>query len=113
MIRTALDLGVVPVPGAFTPTEIMQARRAGAPLIKLFPAVHGGPDYLKLIRGPLNNVDFVVTGGIDADNAREFLKAGAVAVGVGGVVVPQHFDGSPSAAADVTKNTRRFVESIQ
>jgi 2-dehydro-3-deoxyphosphogluconate aldolase / (4S)-4-hydroxy-2-oxoglutarate aldolase len=112
VIETALDLGVVPVPGAFTPTEIMQAYRAGARLIKLFPAIHGGPNYLKLIRGPLDHIEFVVTGGIDASNARLFLSAGAAAVGVGGVLVPAHFDGSPAAAADVTTHTRSFVASI-
>jgi len=77
----ALDRAVVP--GALTPTEIALAHRAGADLIKLFPANYFGPKYIKDIHGPLPEVRIVPTGGIDLNNAAQWLEAGAVAVGVG------------------------------
>jgi 2-dehydro-3-deoxyphosphogluconate aldolase / (4S)-4-hydroxy-2-oxoglutarate aldolase len=74
--------GTVPVvPGAFTPTEIESAWRAGAPLVKLFPGSLGGPDYVRSVHAVLADVPLFVTGGVTAENARAFLDAGAVAVG--------------------------------
>ena len=75
------------VPGAFTPTEILSAWDAGADLVKLFPASAGGPRYLRDVRGPLNHVPIVPTGGVNPDNVGEFIKAGAVAVGAGSDLV--------------------------
>jgi 2-dehydro-3-deoxyphosphogluconate aldolase/(4S)-4-hydroxy-2-oxoglutarate aldolase len=81
--RRAFELGLPYLPGAFTPTEVETAWRAGAELVKLFPAALGGPDYIRHLHGPLADVPLIATGGIDAGNARAFLDAGAVAVGVG------------------------------
>jgi 2-dehydro-3-deoxyphosphogluconate aldolase/(4S)-4-hydroxy-2-oxoglutarate aldolase len=69
------------VPGALTPTEVEAARRAGAPLVKLFPASLGGPAYVRSLRGPLADVPLLATGGVTAENATAFLEAGAAAVG--------------------------------
>ena len=69
------------VPGCFTASEIEQAWRAGAPLVKLFPAGALGPAYVHSLLAPLAEVPLLVTGGITAENALEFLDAGAVAVG--------------------------------
>ena len=74
-------------PGAFTPTEVHAAHRAGAPLIKLFPAGGLGPGYLKDLRGPLPDVRIMPTGGIGLDDSATGLTAGAVAVGVGGPLI--------------------------
>lgn len=71
------------IPGALTPTEIEAAWRAGAALVKLFPARLGGPDYVRDVLAPLADVPLLPTGGVDASNAADFLRAGAVAVGVG------------------------------
>ncbi len=72
------------LPGALTPTEIMTAWEAGADIIKLFPAnAMGGAAYLRSIRAPLPQVQVIPTGGISLANAKEFLEAGAVALGVG------------------------------
>jgi 2-dehydro-3-deoxyphosphogluconate aldolase/(4S)-4-hydroxy-2-oxoglutarate aldolase len=73
--------------GAFTPTEILTAWQAGADVVKVFPASVGGPRYLKDVRGPLPQVKLVPTGGVGFDNAADFLKAGAVAVALGGNLV--------------------------
>jgi 2-dehydro-3-deoxyphosphogluconate aldolase/(4S)-4-hydroxy-2-oxoglutarate aldolase len=84
----ALDGFHVPVyPGAFTPTEIFNASRGGAPLVKLFPAGTVGPRYLKDLRGPLPSIRIMPTGGIDIGDIATWLGAGAVAVGLGGPLI--------------------------
>jgi 2-dehydro-3-deoxyphosphogluconate aldolase/(4S)-4-hydroxy-2-oxoglutarate aldolase len=75
------EAGVPWIPGALTPTEVEAAWRAGAALVKLFPARLGGPQYVRDVLAVLPDVRLVVTGGIDAANAVAFLHAGAVAVG--------------------------------
>jgi 2-dehydro-3-deoxyphosphogluconate aldolase / (4S)-4-hydroxy-2-oxoglutarate aldolase len=112
VVRAALDHGLEPVPGALTPTEILQAMRSGAKLVKLFPATLGGPEYLKQIRAPLDMVRLVPTGGIDASNARAYFEAGAVAVGVGSALVRNNFDGSPDAIGDLTLRARRLMDAL-
>jgi 2-dehydro-3-deoxyphosphogluconate aldolase/(4S)-4-hydroxy-2-oxoglutarate aldolase len=113
IIRAAQDHGLEPIPGALTPTEIMQAYRAGARLVKLFPAPLGGPDYLRQVRAPLDMIHFIPTGGIDASNVRAYLDAGAVAVGLGSALVWNHFDGSPVAVKDLTARARRLMDAIK
>jgi 2-dehydro-3-deoxyphosphogluconate aldolase / (4S)-4-hydroxy-2-oxoglutarate aldolase len=83
VVLRARELGLPAIPGALTPTEIEAAWSAGAALVKLFPARLGGPQYVRDVLAPLADVPLLVTGGVDADNARAFLDAGAVAVGVG------------------------------
>lgn len=83
VLERAAALGVPAIPGALTPTEIETAWNAGAALVKLFPARLGGPHYVRDLLAPLGDVPLLVTGGVDATNARAFLAAGAVAVGVG------------------------------
>jgi 2-dehydro-3-deoxyphosphogluconate aldolase/(4S)-4-hydroxy-2-oxoglutarate aldolase len=83
VLERAAALGVPAIPGALTPTEIETAWRAGAALVKLFPAGLGGPRYVRDVLAPLADVPLLATGGVDAGSARAFLDAGAVAVGVG------------------------------
>lgn len=71
------------LPGVLTPTELAQARAAGAGPLKLFPATLGGPAYVRALLGPFPDAELVPTGGIDAANAGDYLAAGAVAVAVG------------------------------
>ncbi len=75
------------MPGAFTPTEILNAWEAGADIVKVFPAEVGGPPYFKAIRGPLPQVKLMPTGGVTLETASAFLKAGAVCLGVGSALV--------------------------
>jgi len=84
VVRSITARGVPVMPGALTPSEAVAAWGLGASAVKLFPAALGGPDYLKALRGPLADISFVPTGGIDDSNAAAYLQAGAVAVGVGG-----------------------------
>ena len=79
--------GKVCLPGAFTPTEMLRAYEAGADLIKLFPATSVGPRYIRDVLAPLPMLRIVPTGGIDADNAGDYIRAGAVAVAMGSSLV--------------------------
>lgn len=81
VVAAARELGVAVIPGTFTPTEMLRAHRAGAPLVKLFPSPGAGPLYIKQILGPLPELRIVPTAGVDASNARAYLEAGAWAVG--------------------------------
>jgi Entner-Doudoroff aldolase len=81
VIRRATDLGVASLPGAHTPTELLAAHRAGAPLLKLFPAPAGGPAWLRSVLAPLPFLRIVPTNGVDIDNAADWLAAGAWALG--------------------------------
>lgn len=80
----------VPVmPGAYTPTEILTAWEAGADMVKVFPADTLGATFIKAVKAPLPQVRLLPTGGVNADNIGDFLRAGADAVGVGGELVSQ------------------------
>lgn len=87
VIRLARRYDKVVMPGAFTPTEILAAWEAGADVVKVFPADVGGPAYFKALRGPLPQIRLMPTGGVDLTTAEDFLKAGAVCLGVGGSLV--------------------------
>jgi 2-dehydro-3-deoxyphosphogluconate aldolase/(4S)-4-hydroxy-2-oxoglutarate aldolase len=82
VVERCLALGVPAIPAALTPSEIEAARRAGAALVKLFPAGALGPRYVEDLLKPLPDVELLCTGGVNADNAAGYLSAGAVAVGV-------------------------------
>jgi len=93
IVSPALDLDTIaccrrysiPVmPGAMTPSEVVTAWKAGADLVKIFPAhALGGPSYLKALKAPLPQVELIPTGGVSLKNASDFIKAGAAALGVG------------------------------
>jgi 2-dehydro-3-deoxyphosphogluconate aldolase / (4S)-4-hydroxy-2-oxoglutarate aldolase len=88
VIDVAKAAGVAVLPGALTPTEILAAVRAGADLIKIFPAqAMGGSSYIRALRGPFPDLLLVPTGGVDLNNVADFIRAGATAVGVGSELV--------------------------
>jgi 2-dehydro-3-deoxyphosphogluconate aldolase/(4S)-4-hydroxy-2-oxoglutarate aldolase len=109
VVRFCKDRGVLACPGAATPTEIMTALRLGADLVKVFPAgLLGGPAYLRALREPLAGVRLVATGGVNAENAAEYLAAGAFAVGMGGEIFPR----AALAAGDVDAVERAARECV-
>lgn len=87
VIKKIVELGMVAVPGALTPTEVATAYDAGASIVKLFPAGNMGLGYVKAIRGPINHVPLMAVGGIDLDNVKEFLDGGFTSVGIGSNIV--------------------------
>jgi 2-dehydro-3-deoxyphosphogluconate aldolase / (4S)-4-hydroxy-2-oxoglutarate aldolase len=80
-------------PGAWTATEVLDAWRAQATAVKVFPASIGGPDHLRHLRGPLPQVRLIPTGGVEIADAGEYIRAGATAVGVGGPLLRDALDG--------------------
>jgi 2-dehydro-3-deoxyphosphogluconate aldolase/(4S)-4-hydroxy-2-oxoglutarate aldolase len=95
--------------GALTPTEMQAAYEAGAEMIKVFPARQVGAQYLRDVLAPLPHLRLVPTGGISARNAREYLQAGAVAVGLGGNLVSEE----AVAAGDWARITRQARECVE
>ncbi|HYH64863.1 MAG TPA: bifunctional 4-hydroxy-2-oxoglutarate aldolase/2-dehydro-3-deoxy-phosphogluconate aldolase [Urbifossiella sp.] len=87
VIRMCRRYDKLVMPGAFTPTEVLTAWEAGADVVKVFPADVVGPAFFRALRGPLPQVKLMPTGGVDLTTAAEFLKAGAVCLGVGGQLV--------------------------
>ena len=87
LIRETERLGLVSIPGAMTPTEILRARLAGADIIKLFPAASLGCAYLKAILTPLSGIPILAVGGINRGNIMDFIRSGAVGAGIGGSLV--------------------------
>ncbi|HOW86254.1 MAG TPA: bifunctional 4-hydroxy-2-oxoglutarate aldolase/2-dehydro-3-deoxy-phosphogluconate aldolase [Candidatus Aminicenantes bacterium] len=87
MIAACREAGVLVVPGAFSPTEIVAAWRAGADIVKVFPATSLGPAFFRDLRGPLPQVRLMPTGGVTLENARDFIAAGACCVGLGTALV--------------------------
>jgi len=106
------ERGVPAMPGCFTPTEILDAWERGADLVKVFPATSLGPGFIKDIRGPLPQLRLIPTGGVTRDNAGDWIRAGAVAIGVGSALVDRkavaarRFDRIRDAA-------RGFVEAVR
>lgn len=86
---TMVGLGVPAMLGALTPTEVMRASALGATVVKVFPASLGGPSYLAALRAPFPDVPLMPTGGVNAANLVDWFRAGAVAVGAGGDLVPK------------------------
>jgi len=103
VIETAVSRNVAMMPGTHTPTEMLRAHRAGAQLIKLFPAAGIGPAYIKAVRGPLPFLRIVPTNGVTAENAADYLRAGAFALGF----VAPIFDPEALAASDFQAIERR------
>ena len=84
VIKATVELDMVSVPGALTPSEMMQAHWAGADFIKVFPANQMGPGYFKTVAAPLSQVRMLAVGGINEKNLEDYLKAGVLGAGVGG-----------------------------
>jgi 2-dehydro-3-deoxyphosphogluconate aldolase/(4S)-4-hydroxy-2-oxoglutarate aldolase len=103
----------VPVmPGCFTPTEILNAWDAGADVVKVFPATALGPTFFKDVRGPLPHVKLMPTGGVSVENAGEWIRAGAVAVGVGSALLDAKAIAA-GAYGPIVENARRIVANVR
>lgn len=110
-IDTARALRLPVLPGVLTPTEAETAWRQGASALKLFPATAGGPPYLAAIRQPLPEVPFVPVGGVRLEEVRDWLDAGAVALGVGGPLLGDAATGGDQA--ELAGRARRWLDAIE
>jgi 2-dehydro-3-deoxyphosphogluconate aldolase / (4S)-4-hydroxy-2-oxoglutarate aldolase len=105
------ERGVPIAPGCFSPTEILDAHERGADIVKVFPATALGPSYIKDLRAPMPQLKLMPTGGVTLDNAGDWIRAGAVAVGVGSALLDAK--AIDDGRLDVlTGNARRIVASI-
>ncbi|MDQ7903225.1 bifunctional 4-hydroxy-2-oxoglutarate aldolase/2-dehydro-3-deoxy-phosphogluconate aldolase [Phytohabitans sp. ZYX-F-186] len=109
-VDEATRLGLPALVGALSPTEVIAATGAGATAVKLFPASVGGPAYLKALRDPFPDVSFVPVGGVDAELARGYLAAGAIAVGVGSPLLGDAPHGGDVAA--LHERAKRFLDAV-
>jgi len=104
--------GKLAVPGVFTPTEALTAVKAGAQLVKIFPVSSVGPNYIKDILGPLGQIKMLAVGGVNADNAADYIKSGAYALGIGSCLVNKqdisagNFDIIKSRAVTIINNVK-------
>jgi 2-dehydro-3-deoxyphosphogluconate aldolase/(4S)-4-hydroxy-2-oxoglutarate aldolase len=103
---------VIAVPGTLTPTEILTAWEWGADLVKVFPASAGGPAYIKAVLAPLPQVRLVPTGGVNVQNAVDYIRAGAAAVAVGGSLVNKKFIVAGDFNA-LTETARGLVAAVR
>lgn len=107
VIRRTKELGMVSMPGAMTPTEIMHAHDMGADLVKLFPAGYLGLSYVKDITAPISHVKLVATGGVREDNFADWLKAGLVGAGISGRLCDRKCIAEGNFA-EITRRAREF-----
>ena len=111
-VAYCVERGVPVMPGAFTPTEIQTAWSAGASVVKVFPATQLGPGYFKDVLAPLPHLKLMPTGGVGLENAGDFIRAGAVAVGVGSALVRKAWVEECDWLA-LTEQARRFIEAVE
>jgi 2-dehydro-3-deoxyphosphogluconate aldolase / (4S)-4-hydroxy-2-oxoglutarate aldolase len=112
LIQQAVAQNIPMIPGALSPTEIVTAWQAGATCVKVFPIQSvGGADYLRNLRAPLGDIPLIPTGGVTVANARSFLEAGAIAVGLSGQLFPKEAIAQGDWAA-ITQQVQRLVTAV-
>ena len=111
VIAMCHERDVPALPGCFSPTEILDAHEAGADIVKVFPATMLGPQFIRDVRAPMPQLKLMPTGGVTLDNAGDWIRAGAVAVGVGSALV----DAAAIASGQfgvIAANARRVLASV-
>lgn len=112
VIAETLKQGLVSIPGAMTPSEILNANRLGADFVKLFPSAQLGYDYIRSIRAPINHVMLLATGGVNVDNIGAFLKLGMIGAGVGGNLCSKTLV-SEGRFNEITAAAREYVAALE
>lgn len=110
-VRYTLGAGVVSIPGALTPTEILKAYKAGADIVKVFPA-SAGPGYIRDVRAPLSHIPLMPTGGIRPDNIKAYLDAGGVAFGIGSALVDARIPVTEDYLLTIRETARAFMLAV-
>ena len=111
VIEKTRELGMVSLPGAITPTEAANAHRWGADFVKLFPNSEFKPSYLKALAAPLSHIRFLAVGGVNADNLKEYLAAGAVGIGVATAIASKDLI-KKGDAEGITELARKFTSQL-
>lgn len=110
LIGTASAAGLATMPGAFTPSEIVIAHEAGADVVKIFPVRSLGPQYVKDVLAPLKHIRLMAVGGVNPDNAADYLKSGCVGVGASGSLVNKEWIAA-GEWANIAAEARRFISN--
>jgi 2-dehydro-3-deoxyphosphogluconate aldolase/(4S)-4-hydroxy-2-oxoglutarate aldolase len=111
VIDLCVRRSIVVLPGAATATEILTAKRHGAKMVKIFPAKAIGIDYIKALRGPIDDVDFVAVGGVRPENIKNFFTAGCIAIAVGESVASKEAIENSDWNA-ITETARKYVNVL-
>ncbi len=113
LVRLCKRYSKVVIPGAMTPTEIVRAWEMGADVVKVFPAGRlGGPSYIKAVKAPLPQILLNPTGGVNLDNAGEFIKAGASVISVGSALVDKKAVAKGQFEV-LTRKAEQFIEEVK
>ena len=112
VIKKTRELGLVSMPGALTPTEVLVAHNAGADFVKLFPVGNLGASYLRALCAPISHVRMLAVGGVNEENVAEFLSAGAYGVGVGGNLANKKWI-EAGEFDKITAVAKKLVENIK
>lgn len=112
VIKKTKCLGIISIPGAITPSEIIMAYNAGADFVKLFPAGNFGLDYIKAVMAPINHIPMIAVGGVDDKNIKDFLKIGLKGVGVGSNIVNNKLI-NEGKFEELTKLAKLFTQAIE
>ena len=110
VIKESVRLGLVSIPGALTPTEAQSAHSYGADFVKLFPISSLGPSYIRAITAPLSHIRFLAVGGVNERNVGDYIRAGAVGVGIGGSLTSLLSENNYEA---ITEMARKYVEAVR
>ncbi len=111
-IQMTKKYGAVSIPGALSPTEILDAYEYGGDIIKVFPTTSMGPEYIKDLQGPLPQIPLLPTGGIDSNNIEQFMKAGAVAVGLGSSLVNTKLEANEEYYKNLEETAKQFSDIV-
>jgi 2-dehydro-3-deoxyphosphogluconate aldolase/(4S)-4-hydroxy-2-oxoglutarate aldolase len=112
LAQAMVDIGLVVMIGAYTPSEIVHAYRLGSDVVKLFPGSQGGPKYMKALRGPFPDIPLMPTGGVNIDNVADWFAAGAFAVGAGSNLCSSAW-AEEGRFDDIKANAMEFVKEVQ
>ncbi|MDP9171518.1 MAG: bifunctional 4-hydroxy-2-oxoglutarate aldolase/2-dehydro-3-deoxy-phosphogluconate aldolase [Acidobacteriota bacterium] len=113
MMRFAEQRGIAVIPGALTPSEVMQARKTGADFVKIFPCAQvGGPAYIRALKAPFPHVPLIASGGVNQQTAADFIRAGATGLGIGVDLIPR--EAVRTRNADwIRELSRRFLAIVR
>jgi 2-dehydro-3-deoxyphosphogluconate aldolase/(4S)-4-hydroxy-2-oxoglutarate aldolase len=112
LVKAMAATGLLVMAGALTPTEVVQAYRAGSDVVKIFPGSVAGPSYIKALRGPLPHIPYMPTGGVSAENVAEWFAAGVVAVGAGSELCPPAL-AKEGKFDEIAKKAAAFVDVVK
>jgi 2-dehydro-3-deoxyphosphogluconate aldolase / (4S)-4-hydroxy-2-oxoglutarate aldolase len=112
VIKLTKKMGAISIPGAFTPSEIVNAYTLGADIIKVFPATNG-IEFIKNVKGPLPQIPLMPTGGVLLENIQDFKNLGVVAFGIGSALVDAKNEVNNQFLQELTHKAQQFVEAVK